>query len=92
MDNEEYGPTLTVETSFRGAIVPDGQAIVDLSRVEFIASLGVRMLLSEARALARRAGRLVLFAPSELVRELLEYVSLGEIIPIRENAADALAR
>jgi anti-anti-sigma factor len=80
-----------VEPSFRDAIVLNGnQTIVDLSQVDFIASLGVRMLLTAAIALGKRGGRLVLYAPTDLVRELLDYVSLSEIIPIRDNEADAL--
>jgi anti-sigma B factor antagonist len=81
-----------MEARFVGAIVPGGKpAVVDLSQVEFIASLGVRMLISAARALAKRGGRLVLFGATEPVREVFDNISLGEIIPIRDNEADAIA-
>ena len=48
-----------VETQFGAAIVPDGQnTIVDLlSRLTFLASLGIRMLISTTRALSRKGSK-----------------------------------
>jgi anti-anti-sigma factor len=81
-----------VETRFVASVVPAGRhTAVDLSQVEFIASLGVRMLISAARSLGRKGGRLVLFAPTDTVREVFDHVSLSEIIPIFDNEADAFA-
>ncbi len=81
-----------IETKFSAALVPRGlNAIVDLSAVDFVASMGLRMLISVARALSRKGAQLVLFAPQEGVREVFESVSLGDLIPIRETEPDALA-
>ena len=81
-----------IETKFVAALVPRGlSAIVDLSQVDFVASMGLRVLISVARSLSRKNARLVLFAPQEGVREVFESVSLGDLIPIRETEADALA-
>jgi anti-sigma B factor antagonist len=81
-----------VETGFVAALVPRGRsAIVDLSNVEFVASLGIRMFLSTARSLAMRQGRLVLFAPQEQVREVFDMVSLSDVLPIVADEASALA-
>ncbi len=42
-----------IKTRFIAAVVPVGNnAVVDLSRVEFVASMGIRMLVSTARSLA----------------------------------------
>lgn len=80
-----------IEIKFSAALVPRGlSAIVDLSEVDFVASMGLRMLISVARALSRKDARLVLFAPQEGVKEVFESVSLGDIIPIRDTEADAL--
>jgi anti-anti-sigma factor len=43
--------------------------IVDMSGVSFIASIAIRHLVSAAKALSRRNGRLVLLNPSEMVAE-----------------------
>ena len=47
-----------IETRFTGAVCPRGaRTVVDLSGVEFIGSLGLRMFITIARALSRRTGR-----------------------------------
>ncbi len=79
-----------VETRFVAAVVPSGRhALVDLSQVEFIGSLGVRMFISVARGLGLRSARLVLVSPQTQVREVFDHVSLSEIIPICADEAEA---
>lgn len=81
-----------IETRLAAALVPRGQsAIIDLSHVEFVASLGLRTLISVARSMARKNAKLILFSPQEGVREVFDSVSLGDLIPIRDTEADALA-
>ena len=80
-----------IETRFLGALTPSGKhTAVDLSGVDFIASMGIRMLISTARALGRRGGRFVLFAPQPGVREIFSHVSLSEIIPIYDTEDEAV--
>ncbi len=79
-----------VETPFIAAVVSSGRhAFVDLSQVEFIGSLGVRMFISVARSLSRKNARLLLIAPQMQVREVFDHVSLSEIIPICSDEAEA---
>ncbi len=79
-----------VETRFVAALVPAGRhALVDLSRVEFVGSLGVRMFISVARSLGLKEAQLVLFAPQAQVREVFDNVSLQDIIPICADEAEA---
>src|SRR5262245_46306772 len=81
-----------IETRFLAAVVPPGKpVIVDLSRVEFVASLGVRMLLSAARSLGSKGAKLALYAPQELVNEVLEAVAVKEIVPVCADANSAIA-
>lgn len=81
-----------IETRFLAAVVPCGKpAIVDLSQVDFIASLGLRMLLSAARSLARKELKLALYAPQDLVNQVFEGVSLHEIVPVRPDETSAIA-
>jgi anti-sigma B factor antagonist len=82
----------SIEARLTATIVPRGQhVLLDLSQVDFVASMGVRMLISIARALGRKSVRLVLFAAQEGVAEVFESVSLGDIIAIRASEGDALA-
>ena len=80
-----------IEKRFIAAVVPRGRnAIVDLSQIDFVASMGIRMFISAARALNAKNAQLVLFAPQAIVREVFELASLGDIISICDDEASAL--
>ena len=81
-----------IETQFVAAAVPPAKnVVVDLSRVKFIASMGIRMLVSVARSLQQRRARLVLYGPSPLVNEVFEHVSLRDLMPIVADETAAIA-
>jgi anti-anti-sigma factor len=65
--------------------------IVDLSKVSFIASLGIRMLLTTARGLAGRGAKFVMYGANPAVMEIFETTALSDIIPILNTEAEALA-
>ena len=70
-------------------------AVIDLSEVEFIASLGIGMLVGAAKALTRQGLGLVLLVPPGLVRETLELSGLTRVVPTAtdmESARALLAR
>jgi anti-anti-sigma factor len=79
-----------VETRFVAAVVPGGRhTLVDLSQVEFVGSLGVRMFISVARSLNLKQARLFLISPQPQVLDVFEQVSLSDIIPICLDDAEA---
>ena len=81
-----------VETSFAASILPKAQpTVVDLSQVTFIASLGIRMLLSSARVLDRRGAKFALFGANPAVTEIMETIALSDIIPVFGTEAEAIA-
>lgn len=81
-----------LETKFATSILPEAQnTMVDLSQVTFIASLGIRMLLSTARGLSRRGAKLVMFGASSPVMGIIETTALSDIIPVLVSEDDALA-
>lgn len=55
--------------------------IVDMSGVSFLASIGIRHLVSASKALARRGGRLILLKPTEAVFEVLKTSGITDLIP-----------
>ena len=65
--------------------------VVDLSKVTFIASLGMGMLVSAAKGLERHGARMVLLGPSEMVRLALERAGIDQVIPIASEETAALA-
>jgi anti-sigma B factor antagonist len=68
--------------------------IVDLSRMPYIASLGIGMLISAAKYLERNGARMVLVGSPPLVKEAFETAGLHQVIPMvsEETAALALLR
>jgi len=80
-----------IEARFIEAITPKARpTIVDLQEVDFLASVGIRMLISAARALAEKGARLALCNASPGVLEVIESTSLMEIIPLADSPAEAL--
>jgi anti-sigma B factor antagonist len=65
--------------------------IVDMSGVSFIASIGIRHLVTAAKSLSRRGGRLVLLSPTALVTEVLTTSGLTDLLPIVQSEAEAAA-
>jgi anti-anti-sigma factor len=82
-----------VELTFGARAAAGGRpVIVDLSRVSFIASLGVRMFIATARSVSAKGGRMVLFAPTAEVAEIIDVMGLGEIVPVAADEEAALAQ
>lgn len=68
------------------------RVVVDLSGVDFIASIGIRTLFSAARAQSQRGGRVVLAAPNDMVRKVLVTAGVDQVIPLFDSVETALAR
>lgn len=68
-----------------------GQAVViDFSGVTFIASLGMRMLLSAAKKLDSEDNKMVLHSVPPLVEMALNTAGLATIMPIAKDQPEAL--
>jgi anti-anti-sigma factor len=79
-----------LEVRFNALTVARGKpAIVDLSSVEFIASLGIGMLLRAAKALDARRSVMVLCAPAAPVEHTLRASSIDKLIPVFGNVEEA---
>ncbi|WP_341676914.1 STAS domain-containing protein [Niveibacterium sp. SC-1] len=78
---------------FTAAAVAGGHdTIVDLAGVNFLGSMGIRLLISSARALNAKHAKLVLFGAQELVQNVLDQSAVDQIIPVVATEQDALAR
>jgi anti-anti-sigma factor len=66
------------------------RVVVDLSGVGFIASLGMRLLISSARNAKAKGGVMVLFGATEMVQDVLEQMAIDQIMPIVSTEALAL--
>jgi anti-anti-sigma factor len=66
------------------------QLVLDLSKVEYMSSAGLRELVSALKRLQRGRGDLRLAALSERVEEVLELAGLDEIFKIFETQVEAV--
>lgn len=66
--------------------------VVDLSQVEFIASLGIGMLIGCAKSLSKHGAKMVILNPHEAIREVLTLSQLDMIVPVVDTQAQAEAK
>ena len=72
-----------IETKFMGYNAGDRvRVIVDLSEVDFLASIGIRLLVLTAKSVTSRGGKMVLLTPITEVQDVLEITGIPAIIPI----------
>ncbi|WP_404425145.1 STAS domain-containing protein [Nibricoccus sp. IMCC34717] len=86
---------LQLENPFAFQVATEGSpVVVDLTAVDFVASMGMRLIVKNARAVHNRGGRLTLCCPNALIREAFTIAGLHTIVPLHESyeaaAADAL--
>jgi anti-anti-sigma factor len=60
---------------------------IDMTGVSYIASIGLRHLVSAAKAVGRRDGRLVLLNPSAAVAEIITTSGLTDLLFIERDGA-----
>jgi anti-anti-sigma factor len=65
--------------------------IVDLSGVTFLASIGIRLLLTSAKAQATRGGKMILAAPQPMVRHVIEIAGIDKLVTLVEDVETARA-
>ncbi|HEX3703562.1 MAG TPA: STAS domain-containing protein [Vicinamibacterales bacterium] len=65
--------------------------VVDLSNVEFLASIGIATLVRNAKAVRLRQGNLVLLNPRANVTQVLASTRIDQILPIFRTLDEARA-
>ena len=81
-----------IETSFQAHCSGENsRVIVDLSGVDFLASIGIRMLTLTAKSIANHNGRMVLLNPRSDIRDVLEITGISSIIPVYDGLESAEA-
>ncbi|MBY0339064.1 MAG: STAS domain-containing protein [Acetobacteraceae bacterium] len=82
-----------IETGFTAAVSAAGRsAVLDLSGVEFMSSLGLRLLISNAQVVTRRGGRVVAFGAQPIVAEVFRAMALDPLLPLVGGEAEAVSR
>jgi anti-anti-sigma factor len=62
---------------------------IDMSGVTFLASIGIRHLVSTSKALMRRGGRLELLDPNDMVTEVLVTTGVSDLMTITRTGRPA---
>lgn len=65
--------------------------LIEVSQVSFLASIGIRHLVSATKALSRRGGQLILIEPQDVVREVLTTAGLASMIRMAGDEQEAQA-
>ncbi|SPE21012.1 Anti-sigma factor antagonist [Candidatus Sulfotelmatomonas gaucii] len=65
--------------------------LIDLQNVSFLGSMGLRSIVLPARAVLGRGGKVVLFAPSEMVQSVIKTSGIDSLLPIHHDLAAAVA-
>ncbi len=72
------------------AAAPKKGIVVDLSSLKFLASIGIRALITSAKAVQQRGGKMVLVVSSNsTVMMSLEATGVNELVPVFDNVRDA---
>jgi anti-sigma B factor antagonist len=97
LDIQDASPTITkvlmtgrfdiagareIDLPFNVLVGSRRKLIIDLSGVEFIASMGLRTLIMGAHTVASKHGRMVLLAPGPLVEAVLLSAGVDRMVPI----------
>jgi len=65
--------------------------IIDLSEVEFLASLGLRGIVVSARSIMSKRGKVALLSPRPEVEEVIVVTGIDTLIPVFRDEAEAIA-
>lgn len=68
-----------------------GKLIVDISNVSFLASLGLRCLLTAAKTASKKGGKVVLTCPQANVAEVLKVSGIYQIIKVFNSNDEAIS-
>jgi len=80
-----------IELQFNASIVPRRKnTVVDLSEVNFITSMGLRMFIAAAKALTRQHAKMVLYGAQPGVCEVLAGARLADLLPVVADQEEAL--
>ncbi|HEV7455600.1 MAG TPA: STAS domain-containing protein [Roseococcus sp.] len=81
-----------VELRFTALAAGHASVVVDMQGVEFMASMGLRLLVMAARKAASKGGRLVLWRPQPVVAEVITTSGLEALLPMVAELSEAEAR
>lgn len=82
----------SIDHTFSQMIAYPTQAVlIDMQKVNFLASFGIRLLLINAKALYSRGGKMALYNVEPNIAKVLEISGLDKLIPVHSDMLSAQA-
>lgn len=79
--------SLAIDSDFNSIAEANKNVLVDMSDVTFLASLGIRTLITGAKTVSSNGGKLVLLSPQPNVERILRESRVDTVLPIIEDEA-----
>ena len=83
----DYAGATEIDSKFMEVAGREKSVLVDLSKVEFLASMGIRTLIMAAKLVKARGDRLVMFNPEMMVAKVLQTSGTDILIPVYYDLA-----
>jgi len=80
-----------IEMQFVAVTNAESKVLLNMADVGFLASIGIRTILSASKILNRRGGKLVLLSPSQAVEQVLTTCGVNSVVMITHDRAAAAA-
>ena len=78
----DYAGATGIDAKFMELAGREKFVLGDLSKVDFLASMGIRTLIMAAKAVKERGGKMVLFNPEMMVAKVLQTSGTDILIPV----------
>ena len=78
----DYAGATAIDAQFMEIARREKFMLVDLAKVNFLASMGIRTLIMAAKALKERDGKMILFSPETMVAVVLKTSGTDILIPV----------
>jgi anti-sigma B factor antagonist len=65
--------------------------LIDMQKVSFLGSMGLRTIVSAARAIKGRGGKMAVYGPEEEVEKVLTMSGVSALVPIHHDYQSAIA-
>ena len=84
--------TYSIEVQFvRHCAGENVRVLVDLSKVNYISSIGIPLLVNTAKSIVSHGGKVAFLSPKDNVMKVLELVGVPQMIPVHTNMDSAVA-
>ena len=80
-----------VDTEMNLIAATKNAVLIDMQKVSFLGSMGIRALTIPAHTIRGRGGKIAIFGPNELVEKVLRAGGVDGVIPIHHELQQAIA-